>query len=98
MNSLGELIIYLMDENWPMALFIIGSIGGTIVWAKKQLLDNVYATKKELRQTRDELEEKMDAHEKADMDRYLELTHTINDNHDEIKTLIITTNMGKKDQ
>lgn len=93
-----------MNEFWKhvqeldsaIGLFLLASLGGLIMWAKKQTIDNVYATKQELHETREELEEKLDKHEAADVARYNELQHTIAYNHSEMKTLIIEQLGNKK--
>jgi hypothetical protein len=82
-------VIAYISTNWPMVVFFIGAAWGFLVWMKKQLLDNVYATKLELHKTAEELEEKMAIHEKHDAVRYTELRQVISDNHDEVKSLII---------
>ena len=76
-------------EHWPIVVFVIGGTWGLLVWLKQQFIDNVYATKVELRTVTNEVEEKLASHERADMDRYTDLNKTISDNHDEVKNLII---------
>lgn len=76
-------------EHWPIVVFLIGGLWGLLVWLKQQFIDNVYATKQELRKTTDEIEGKMALHEKADLARYDSMRKTMNDNHDEVKNLII---------
>lgn len=78
-----------INDHWPIILFGIGAAWGFLMWIKRQLLDNVYATKVELHKTAEELEEKMAVHEKHDAVRYTELRQVISDNHDEVKSLII---------
>ena len=72
-----------------MLAFAIGGFWGFLVWIKRQFLDSVYATKQELREHTDELEQRLDSHEQKGIQRYIDLKDTINDNHDEIKDLII---------
>jgi len=82
-------IITYIYEHWPIVVFFIGGIWGIIVWLKQQFIDNVYATKQELRKTTDEIESKLANHEKADLARYDEIRKTMSENHDEVKNLII---------
>jgi len=90
--TMSEQLTYLalwIEENWP-ALAIMGAgFWGVIVWLKRQFIDNVYATKTDLSQTKMDLEAKMSEHEQRDSERYETLTNVVNDNHDEIKDLII---------
>ena len=90
----GYILAYL-EEHWPVTIVTVGVLGSLIVWVKQQLVDNVFATKRELRATKEALELKMEGHEKADLHRYVELTKTMADNHDEIKTLLIKMPMAK---
>ena len=92
------------EADAAIGIFIVTVIGGLIMWAKKQMIDNVYATKQELRQAEERLEHQLERHEVADVERYeelqkahLELHKTIAANHDEMKTLIITQIVGRKE-
>jgi len=78
-----------IKELWPIVAFALAAVWGLIVWMKRQFLDNVYATKKEVRSVQEELETKMTLHETHDAERYESLTNQMNSNHDEIKDLII---------
>jgi hypothetical protein len=88
---------WLHEVDAAVGLFLLGALGGLIMWAKKQTIDNVYATKEEVRKTEERLENRMDIHEKADVARYDELQKTIAHNHDEMKTLIITQIVGRRE-
>ena len=89
MNHYDYLLSYSKD-NWPIIAFVLVAFGGGVAWLKKQLLDNVFATKAEVRAMTDELEDKMAAHEeKVDL-RYTEIKDLIGDNHDEMKDLVIS--------
>lgn len=59
------------------------------MWTKKQILDNVFATKREVRMLGEHLDEKIAAHEKAGLERHLSFQKEISANHSELKTLII---------
>ena len=59
------------------------------MWMKKQLLDNVFATKREVRQLEEHLDNRIDAHERAGLERHLSFQKEISANHSELKTLII---------
>ena len=76
-------------ENWQVIGFTLGSAWGLIVFSKRALIDNVFATKKELREAKEALESKMVLHEKRDYERYEALSKQMTDNHVEIKDLII---------
>jgi hypothetical protein len=76
-------------EHWPIIAFALGVLWGIIVWMKRQFLDNVYATKKEVNEAKEELEKRMDVHEVHDAKRHMDISETINKHHDEIKNLII---------
>lgn len=89
---IGDQISYVIgyvETNFPMIAFVLGAVWGALVWMKRQFLDSVYATKHEVRMATEELEGKMQAHEDKDNDRYHALMEKMNDNHDEIKDLII---------
>ena len=88
MNHLEYLALYI-EQNWPLAAFMLGAAWGSIVWAKRQFLDNVYAKKSEVVATERRLEGKMAEHEQRDNDRYNTLMEHMADNHDELKDLII---------
>lgn len=89
MNDSIAYLVSFIETHWPMVAFTVGAFWGVLVWMKKQFIDSVYATKQDLRQTKEELEDRMAAHEQKDSERYETLTRTVNDNHDEIKDLII---------
>lgn len=79
-----------MEEHWPAAVFLLGATGGIMAWLKRQLIDNVYATKEEVNAAIVKLEEEIVAHEKKVEERYNDIYNLIADNHDEIKDLIIS--------
>ena len=76
-------------SNWPAVAAISAGGGVIIMWTKKQFIDNVYATKKELHELEDHLDDKIEDHEKKGMERHLAFQKEISANHSELKTLII---------
>lgn len=88
-EQLAYVLAY-MKAEWPMVGVFFATLWGLLMWGKKQFIDNVYATKKEVREAEKRLENKMQEHEAKDIERYDNLTHTVNSNHNEIKDLIIT--------
>ena len=76
-------------EYWPTLGVVFGGIGVLIMWTKKQFLDNVFATKKEVRDLGEHLDTKIDLHERRGMERHLSFQKEIAANHSELKTLII---------
>lgn len=79
-----------MEEHWPVVVFLVGAVGSTAVWVKKQLIDDVYATKEEMNAAILNIEKELASHEKKVDERYLEIYNLINENHDEMKDLIIS--------
>jgi len=73
-----------------MVAFVLATMAGGAAWLKRQLLDNVFATKAEVRAMTDELEGKMAAHEEKVDARYTEIKDLIGHNHDEMKDLVIS--------
>lgn len=80
-----------IKEYWPIVAFALAAVWSLTVWMKRQFLDNVYATKKEVEERTGIIEDKIAAHEKSNVVRYIELQKTINKNHDEMKDLVIST-------
>lgn len=86
-----------ISDNWPLIGTLVAAIGVLIMWIKKQLLDNVFATKREVRQLGVHLDEKIAAHEKSGLERHMSFQKEISANHSELKTLIIHVLGDKKD-
>lgn len=82
-------IINYIGEHWPLLFAIIGAASGGVMWVKRKVINDVYATKEEMRACRSDLEKKFDRHEAAEVRRMEALTSRMNDNHDELKNLII---------
>lgn len=78
-----------MSTNWPLVGALMTATGVLIMWMKKQLLDNVFATKREVKLLEEHLDHRIDAHEKAGLERHLSFQKEISANHSELKTLII---------
>ena len=85
-----------ISEHWPLIAGMVTATGVLIMWMKKQLLDNVFATKREVRALEDHLDHRIDAHEKAGMERHLSFQKEMSANHSELKTLIIHALGDKK--
>ena len=91
-----EYILAYLAKEWPAFALVLGAVWGALVWLKKQFIDSVYATKQDLRETKEELEDRMDSLDKRDSLRYENLTKTMHDKSDEIKDLI-THHLGNKE-
>jgi hypothetical protein len=78
-----------LSNNWPLVGTLVAGTGVLIMWTKKQVLDNVFATKKEVHALEDHIDKRLDASEKAGMERHLSFQKEISANHSELKTLII---------
>lgn len=85
-----------LSSNWPLVVGMATATGALIMWMKKQLLDNVFATKREVRMLEEHLDHRIDAHEKAGMERHLSFQKEMSANHSELKTLIIHA-LGKSE-
>lgn len=78
-----------LAENWPVLGTLAGGVGVLIMWTKKQFLDNVFATKKEVRALEQHLDQKLDQNDRRGMERHIAFQKEIAANHSELKTLII---------
>jgi hypothetical protein len=78
-----------LSANWPVVGALVAGTGALIMWMKNQMLDRVFATKHEVKALEEHLDNRIDVHEKAEMERHLSFQKEISANHSELKTLII---------
>ena len=89
-TATGIGIMGYLIENWPIVGAALTAIGGTLMWAKRKVINDVYVSKEEFTDRCDRIEQ----NSRRGHDR---LSTQITHNHDEIKTLIIEQLSNKKD-
>ena len=80
-----------LASQWPLVAGLVAGTGAMIMWMKKQLLDNVFATKKEVRELSQHIDRRFTDGERNAMERHMQFQKEIASNHSELKTLLIHT-------
>jgi hypothetical protein len=59
-------IMQYINEHYPFLLVVATVLSGSLMWVKRKIINDVYATKEELAEVEDKLESHIDAHEKRE--------------------------------
>lgn len=91
-------ILEYMNEHYPILIAVATALSGGLVWVKRKVLNDVYATKEEMLACRASLADRLDAHEYEERRQFEKMQGHMQDNHDEIKDLVIEILAEKKDR
>jgi hypothetical protein len=75
-------LLHYLAEHWPFIAAVMATLGGTVMWVKRKVINDVYATK-------DEMNNRFKAREEKVNHQFSDMTTLINSNHSEIKDLFI---------
>ena len=90
-------LIEYINDHWPLVGTVIGATGFSLLWLKKQMFDNVYATKESQETCRRELQAALDAHAEEERINAAGLRRDMNQAHAQINKQAADNHVDLKD-